>query len=108
MLAAAARFRGPNRVRSVASKVISLHSIARRSLHVTKRHRRRYSNGYWETVGAFASLSAQDLGGAAIKGVLDRTGVDPSSVDLVLMGRSSRPVKARSLLARPPSRAASR
>jgi acetyl-CoA C-acetyltransferase len=27
--------------------------------------------------GAFASLSAQDLGGAAIKGVLDRTGVDP-------------------------------
>jgi acetyl-CoA C-acetyltransferase len=37
--------------------------------------------------GAFASLSAQDLGGAAIKGVLDRTGVDPSSVELVLMGQ---------------------
>jgi acetyl-CoA C-acetyltransferase len=37
--------------------------------------------------GAFASLSAQDLGGAAIKGVLERTGVDPSSVDLVLMGQ---------------------
>ena len=37
--------------------------------------------------GAFASLSAQDLGGAAIKGVLDRSGVDPSSVDLVLMGQ---------------------
>jgi acetyl-CoA C-acetyltransferase len=37
--------------------------------------------------GAFASLSAQELGGAAIKGVLDRTGVDPSSVDLVLMGQ---------------------
>jgi len=37
--------------------------------------------------GAFATLSAQDLGGAAIKGVLDRTGVDPSSVDLVLMGQ---------------------
>ena len=37
--------------------------------------------------GAFASLSAQDLGGAASKGVLDRTGVDPSSVDLVLMGQ---------------------
>src|SRR5271169_3060582 len=37
--------------------------------------------------GQFASLSAQDLGGAAIKGVLDRTGVDPSSVDLVLMGQ---------------------
>ena len=28
-----------------------------------------------------------DLGGAAIKGVLDRTGVDPASVDLVLMGQ---------------------
>ena len=37
--------------------------------------------------GAYASLSAQDLGGAAIKGVLDRTGVEPSSVDLVLMGQ---------------------
>src|SRR5580693_3659052 len=37
--------------------------------------------------GAFASLSAQDLGGVAIKGVLERTGVDPSSVDLVLMGQ---------------------
>jgi acetyl-CoA C-acetyltransferase len=37
--------------------------------------------------GAFASVSAQDLGGAAIKGVLERTGVDPSSVDLVLMGQ---------------------
>jgi acetyl-CoA C-acetyltransferase len=37
--------------------------------------------------GAYASLSAQDLGGAAIKGVLERTGVDPASVDLVLMGQ---------------------
>jgi acetyl-CoA C-acetyltransferase len=37
--------------------------------------------------GAYASLSAQDLGGVAIKGVLDQTGVDPSSVDLVLMGQ---------------------
>jgi acetyl-CoA C-acetyltransferase len=37
--------------------------------------------------GAFATLSAQDLGGAAIKGVLDRTGVDPATVDLVLMGQ---------------------
>jgi acetyl-CoA C-acetyltransferase len=37
--------------------------------------------------GAFASLSAQDLGGAAIKGVLERTGVDPASIDLVLMGQ---------------------
>jgi acetyl-CoA C-acetyltransferase len=37
--------------------------------------------------GAFASLSAMDLGGAAIKGVLDRSGVDPASVDVVLMGQ---------------------
>ncbi len=37
--------------------------------------------------GQFASLSAQDLGGAAIKAVLDRTGVDPSSIDAVLMGQ---------------------
>ena len=37
--------------------------------------------------GAFASLSAQDLGGAAIKGVLDKTGVDPSTIDAVLMGQ---------------------
>jgi acetyl-CoA C-acetyltransferase len=37
--------------------------------------------------GAFASLSAQDLGGAAIKGVLERTGVDPTTVDVVLMGQ---------------------
>jgi acetyl-CoA C-acetyltransferase len=37
--------------------------------------------------GVFASLSAQDLGGAAIKGVLESTGVDPATVDLVLMGQ---------------------
>jgi acetyl-CoA C-acetyltransferase len=37
--------------------------------------------------GIFATLSAQDLGGAAIKGVLERTGVDPASVDVVLMGQ---------------------
>jgi acetyl-CoA C-acetyltransferase len=37
--------------------------------------------------GAFATLSAQDLGGAAIKGVLDKTNLDPSSVDVVLMGQ---------------------
>ena len=36
--------------------------------------------------GQFASLSAMDLGGVAIKGVLDRAGVDPSLVDAVLMG----------------------
>lgn len=37
--------------------------------------------------GSFATLSAQDLGGAAIKGVLERTGVDPSTIDAVLMGQ---------------------
>ncbi|HUV58275.1 MAG TPA: acetyl-CoA C-acetyltransferase [Acidimicrobiales bacterium] len=37
--------------------------------------------------GAFASLSAQDLGGAAIKGVLDKTGIDPATIDAVLMGQ---------------------
>jgi acetyl-CoA C-acetyltransferase len=37
--------------------------------------------------GAFASLSAQELGGAAIKAVLETTGVDPASVDAVLMGQ---------------------
>ncbi|MGB7103502.1 MAG: acetyl-CoA C-acetyltransferase [Acidimicrobiales bacterium] len=37
--------------------------------------------------GVFATLSAQDLGGAAIKHVLETTGVDPASVDAVLMGQ---------------------
>jgi acetyl-CoA C-acetyltransferase len=37
--------------------------------------------------GAYATLSAQDLGGVAIKGVLDKTGLDPASVDAVLMGQ---------------------
>ncbi len=37
--------------------------------------------------GGFATLSAQDLGGAAIKGVLERTGVDPATIDAVLMGQ---------------------
>jgi acetyl-CoA C-acetyltransferase len=37
--------------------------------------------------GVFATLSAQDLGGAAIKSVLEKTGVDPASVDAVLMGQ---------------------
>jgi acetyl-CoA C-acetyltransferase len=37
--------------------------------------------------GAFATLSAQELGGVAIKGVLDVTGVDPASIDAVLMGQ---------------------
>ncbi|MHB8334734.1 MAG: acetyl-CoA C-acetyltransferase [Acidimicrobiales bacterium] len=37
--------------------------------------------------GGFATLSAQDLGGAAIKGALERSGVDPATVDAVLMGQ---------------------
>ena len=37
--------------------------------------------------GVFATLNAQDLGGAAIKSVLEKTGVDPASVDAVLMGQ---------------------
>jgi acetyl-CoA C-acetyltransferase len=37
--------------------------------------------------GVLASLSAQDLGGAAIASVLAETGVDPSLVDAVLMGQ---------------------
>ena len=37
--------------------------------------------------GAFASLSAQDLGGLAIKAVLEETGVDPATIDAVLMGQ---------------------
>ena len=36
--------------------------------------------------GQFASLSAMDLGGFAIQGVMGRAGVDPSLVDAVLMG----------------------
>ena len=37
--------------------------------------------------GSFATLSAQDLGGAAIRGVLARAGVEPGTVDAVLMGQ---------------------
>ena len=37
--------------------------------------------------GAFASLSAMDLGGAAIRSVLEKTGVDPATIDVVLMGQ---------------------
>ncbi len=37
--------------------------------------------------GAFATLSAQDLGGAAIRSVLEKTGVDPATIDAVLMGQ---------------------
>lgn len=37
--------------------------------------------------GVFTSLSAQDLGGIAIKGALERAGVAPELVDVVLMGQ---------------------
>ncbi|MGA2124101.1 MAG: acetyl-CoA C-acyltransferase [Acidimicrobiales bacterium] len=37
--------------------------------------------------GAFATLSAQDLGGAAIRSVLEKSGVDPAEIDAVLMGQ---------------------
>ncbi len=37
--------------------------------------------------GALAPLSAQDLGGAAIRAILERTGIDPAAVDAVLMGQ---------------------
>ena len=36
--------------------------------------------------GDFSSLSAHDLGGAAIKAAVERSGVDPKSVDEVLFG----------------------
>jgi acetyl-CoA C-acetyltransferase len=37
--------------------------------------------------GAFASMTAMDLGGVAIKAALERAGVDPATVDAVLMGQ---------------------
>src|SRR6204780_3125459 len=37
--------------------------------------------------GAFATLSAQDVGGAAIRSVLEKSGVDPARIDAVLMGQ---------------------
>src|SRR4249919_298087 len=37
--------------------------------------------------GAFASRSAQDLGGVAIQGALERGGVGPEQVDYVIMGQ---------------------
>ena len=37
--------------------------------------------------GAFASMSATDLGGVAIKGALERAGISPEQVDYVFMGQ---------------------
>ena len=37
--------------------------------------------------GAFASLTAMDLGGVAIKAALERAGVEPEEVDYVFMGQ---------------------
>ncbi len=36
--------------------------------------------------GAFAGLTAMDLGGVAIKAALERAGVDPQEVDYIFMG----------------------
>src|SRR6188472_8039 len=36
--------------------------------------------------GAFASFSAMDLGGAAIRAALERGGVGPDQIDYVIMG----------------------
>ncbi len=37
--------------------------------------------------GAFASMSATDLGGVAIKGALEKAGIGPDQVDYVIMGQ---------------------
>ncbi len=37
--------------------------------------------------GAFATVPAHELGAAAVKGVLDRAGVDPQEVDEVILGQ---------------------
>ena len=37
--------------------------------------------------GAFASMSATDLGGVAIKGALEKAGISPDQVDYVFMGQ---------------------
>ncbi len=58
--------------------------------------------------GALASLSAADLGGAAIAGALARAGIEPEQVDHVIMGHVSRPGRARTPPARPRPRAGSR
>ena len=36
--------------------------------------------------GSFKDMQASDLGAAAIRGVLERSGVDPASVEEVIMG----------------------
>ncbi|MGH2811610.1 MAG: beta-ketoacyl synthase N-terminal-like domain-containing protein, partial [Actinomycetota bacterium] len=38
-------------------------------------------------LGGFSDLTAQDLGGFAIKAALDRAGVSPSAIDYVIMGQ---------------------
>lgn len=37
--------------------------------------------------GSLKSLAASDLGGVAIRGALDKTGLDPASIDYVIMGQ---------------------
>src|SRR5579863_669535 len=75
---------GPERAASRVESLSSLHEGVPMSRSVIVAGTR---TAIGKLAGEFASLSAQDLGGAAIKGVLERTGVDPSSVDLVLMGQ---------------------
>jgi acetyl-CoA C-acetyltransferase len=43
--------------------------------------------GIGKLSGQYAALSAQELGGVAIKGALERAGVQPEQVDAVLMGQ---------------------
>jgi acetyl-CoA C-acetyltransferase len=52
--------------------------------------------------GAFANTPAHDLGAVAIKAALERAGVEAGDVDEVILGRSSRPARARTRRARPP------
>ena len=51
--------------------------------------------------GALASLTAADLGGAAIKAALERAGVSPDEVDHVIMGQVLMAGQARCPAARP-------
>ena len=51
--------------------------------------------------GAFTSLNAMDLGGAAIKAALERGGVGPEQIDYVLMGQVLQAGQGRSPRVRP-------
>ena len=51
--------------------------------------------------GAFATVPAHELGAIAIKGALERAGVDPKDVDEVIMGQILQAAQARTRPARP-------